>query len=113
MYYILDGKKVVSSDIQGWMKFMSTPRTDFWCRGKRKSIRRTKLFGVLISTVFLGIDHGFGKGKPVLFETMMFGDIVSDYQERYTTYDEAVKGHKFAVGYVIGAFISTKLNKLT
>lgn len=54
----------------------------------------------LVSTVFLGIDHNYGEGEPILFETMVFevkkGDI--DYsgieEERYTSYDDAMKGHE-------------------
>lgn len=30
------------------------------------------LFGRVVSTVFLGIDHSFGFGPPLLFETMVF-----------------------------------------
>lgn len=53
---------------------------------------------VRVSTVFLGINHGFG-GKPLWFETMVFsaGGDSTDYCERYETWDEAVEGHKKAV----------------
>lgn len=48
-----------------------------------------------VSTVFLGIDHNHsGKGPPVLFETMVFGGPLSDYQNRYCTWKEAEEGHK-------------------
>ena len=47
-----------------------------------------------------GYDHSFGNGKPILFETMVFGKDKNgkcDYRdqecERYTTWDEAIKGH--------------------
>ena len=52
---------------------------------------------VRISTVFLVIDHSFGDGPPLLFETMIFGGTYDEYQERYTTWDDAVDGHKYAV----------------
>lgn len=46
-----------------------------------------------VSTIFLGIDHGFF-GTPMWFETMIFGVSEFDsYQERYTTWAEAVLGH--------------------
>lgn len=35
-----------------------------------------------ISTVFLGIDHGFGHGEPVLWETMVFGGSLDGEQDR-------------------------------
>ena len=62
---------------------------------------------VMVSTVFLGLDHNFfGVGPPLLFETMAFeykpkawNDVVAelDYsglsQRRYATEDEARAGH--------------------
>jgi hypothetical protein len=52
---------------------------------------------VVVSTVFLGLDHSFGGGPPLLWETMIFGGKHNDYQTRYTTYDEARLGHDLAV----------------
>ena len=58
---------------------------------------------VEVSTVWLGMDHGFGFGrdadeyKPVIFETMIFGGKYSDWQRRYCTEWEAIKGHAEAV----------------
>jgi hypothetical protein len=46
-----------------------------------------------ISTVFLGLDHGWGDGPPVLYETMVFGGAMSDEQVRYCTRQEAIAGH--------------------
>ena len=46
-----------------------------------------------VSTVFLGLDHSFGHGPPVLFETMIFGGKHDQYQQRYCTRDEALAGH--------------------
>lgn len=62
-----------------------------------------KLFGysfeesACVSTVFLGIDHNFGDGAPLLFETMIFGGKHNEYQRRYATWTEAEAGHKHAV----------------
>jgi len=50
-----------------------------------------------VSTVFLGLDHSFGEGPPLLFETMIFGGPEDGYQDRYSTWDEAIEGHKKAV----------------
>lgn len=49
--------------------------------------------GVQVSTVFLGLDHSWGHGPPLLWETMIFGGEHDDYQDRYSTYDDAVAGH--------------------
>lgn len=59
-------------------------------------VRRTVIEDVEVSTVFLGIDHSFGGGRPVLFETMIFGGTHDEYQERYSTWDQAVAGHEAA-----------------
>lgn len=65
-----------------------------------------------VSTVWLGLDHSFmGKGKPIIFETMVFSGRLSkkkpdewfpngftyrkDFEQiRYCTEAEALKGHK-------------------
>ncbi len=52
---------------------------------------------VRISTGFLGIDHSFDDGPPVLFETMIFGGSHDGEQWRYCTKEEALEGHKEAV----------------
>lgn len=57
-----------------------------------------------ISTVDLGIDHSFGFGKPLYYETMIFNseeeNKFEDYQERYSTKDEAIIGHNKTIEYV-------------
>lgn len=58
---------------------------------------------VLVSTVFLGIDHGWRSPVPVLWETMIFGHPdFTDYQERYATREAAMEGHAKAVHLVCG-----------
>lgn len=62
---------------------------------------KTKVKGCEISTVDLGLDHSFGIGAPLYYETMIFGDDKFEgYQERYSTKKEAKKGHKEAIKYV-------------
>ena len=50
--------------------------------------------GFRVSTVWLGMDHGFGGDKPLIFETMVFGDGADDDMERYSTKAEALAGHE-------------------
>jgi len=60
---------------------------------------------ILISTVFLGINHNFGPDKdrhPLLFETMVFGGKYNELCQRYETYNEAVNGHEKVLKYVQG-----------
>jgi len=63
----------------------------------------TKFLGVEVSTVFLALDHAHDGGKPVLFETMIFGGPLNEEQYRYCTWDEAVVGHREAVRQVFWA----------
>jgi len=50
-----------------------------------------------VSTVWLGLDHSFGSGPPLIFESMVFDHSDSDesdvWCERYSTEEEAREGH--------------------
>ncbi len=59
--------------------------------------KKNRFEPISISTVFLGLNHNFGDGEPLLFETMIFGGKRDGYQERYATRQESIKGHKKAV----------------
>lgn len=63
---------------------------------EKRIVKQDKLSsGVLVSTVFLGLDHGFGHTNlPILYETMVFGGKLSEKQERYFTREEALAGHQ-------------------
>lgn len=62
---------------------------------------KTKFKGYVVSTVDLGLDHSFGIGAPLYYETMIFGDDrFEGYQVRYSTKKEAKKGHKETIKYV-------------
>jgi hypothetical protein len=54
--------------------------------------------GRWVSTVWLGIDHAFGQGPPLIFETMVFpskdGPLTDLDCDRYSTEDEALRGHQ-------------------
>lgn len=47
-----------------------------------------------VSTVWLGIDHGFGHYGPLIFETLVFGDDSGEAMWRYRTEDEALEHHQ-------------------
>jgi hypothetical protein len=54
-----------------------------------------------VSTVFLGLDHGFDEERPLVFETMIKGPTGEwGYQARCSTWDEALKMHAKAVAMV-------------
>lgn len=86
--YILNGKTPVEcNDLMEWAKQME---------GKNRVVEKSQFGDVKVSTVFLGLDHSFGGGEPLLFETMIFGGEHDQYQDRYSTWDEAAEGHKKA-----------------
>jgi hypothetical protein len=70
----------------------------------REDVRRVELTEIerngrkwTISTIFLGIDHGSRRGKPILFETMIFAEGDPDRHQsmsRYHTWEEAEIGHR-------------------
>jgi len=113
--YILKGKKPIPiDDVLEWGKWFET--------AKRIVKQETLKNGLWVSTVFLGLDHNFlNKGKPILFETMIFSKkkwwwdywnrfcrIVNKREwkkrmeseldmDRYSTWKEATAGHEAMV----------------
>lgn len=84
--YILKDKKVVAChDLLEWAK---------WFETADRHVADENVGKYRISTVFLGIDHNFLGGEPILFETMVFSDDEDGDEERYSTWEEAEKGHK-------------------
>lgn len=92
--YILDeqGKPIREPDLLKFGRWFET--------GNRR-VASDYIGNVFISTVFLGIDHSFHvDGPPILYETMIFGGDHDQYQDRYSTKEEAIAGHKKAVALV-------------
>ena len=87
--YILKGHEAVPvTDLLEWAKWLDTAN---------RRVERTRIGEIEVSTVFLGLDHSFGGGPPLLFETMVFGGPLDHYQWRCSTWDEAVAQHAEAV----------------
>jgi hypothetical protein len=83
--YILNGHKPVKcDDLMRWAR---------WFETADRHVRDTARDDVRVSTVFLGLDHGWD-GRPMLFETMLFVNGSSIDCERYSTWDEAEAGHE-------------------
>ena len=55
----------------------------------------------------LGLDHAWS-GPPLLFETMVFGGELDEFQERYTSKPDALAGHARAVARVLQALALRK-----
>ncbi len=96
-YYILDGKTPVPvDDVLVWARWFEGDRT-----ADHRVVARDDIGTVLVSTVFLGIDHAWFDGPPVLFETLVFG--WSGEMRRYATWEEAEVGHAEVVADVRAA----------
>ena len=90
--YDIDGNPI---DLMTWAKLFEQKRKDGY-----GDIGKTDLEnGLFVSTVWLGLDHGFS-GKPLIFETMVFDQTDAEHDgsnldcERYSTKEEANKGHE-------------------
>lgn len=52
---------------------------------------------ITVSTVFLGMNHAFAPGAPMLFETCVVHPGISEVVQRYPTWEQAEAGHKMMV----------------
>ena len=83
--YILDGdgNPVKEPNVAKWEKAFEGDR----------HIGIDKIGDADVSTVFLAMDHSFGEGPPVLWETMVFGGPLDQEQARYSSKADALAGH--------------------
>jgi hypothetical protein len=116
-YVLRDRKPVPVSDVLEWAK--SREHFEENCRigytivrpdgtTVERSPSKPEESECAVSTVFLGIDHGWGRGKPVLFETLVFNGPpgLEDEMDRYCTFGEAVSGHREMVERVKATMIA-------
>lgn len=97
-HYILVNKIPKEVSLMEWAE---------WIGNSNRIVKQTHLTdNIMVSTVFLGIDHSFDDGDPILFETMIFGGKHNEYQERYTTWDDAIKGHSRACQMILSKVFS-------
>jgi len=83
--YILKNREaVVEPDLLKWGR---------WFEKGDKRVGETMIGDVRVSTVFLGLDHNFGDGPPLLFETMVFGGELDQEMDRCSTWAESVIMH--------------------
>lgn len=116
--YILDDDHhvVPAPGLKAWAVFMD--------QHKKRVVEQTTTRHYWVSTVFLGIDHGwYGKRLPVVFETMTFDrrHVVKEWSfdpgrlrrvreeadlpgwsfDRYSSWDDALTGHRAIVGRIL------------
>lgn len=103
-HYILDedGRTPIPCpDHEKWAKWYET----HWFEGRQvaedfvtmptDSIIKAILFSkvIRVSTVFLGLNHNWGEGPPLLWETLIDAQNHDHTLFRYTTYEAAAAGH--------------------
>lgn len=88
--YILEGKTpVICDDTTAWNQ---------WFHTHNRSIAKTRVGDLEVSTVFLGLDHQWKKDGPkLLFETMIFDGERGTGEIRYSTWEQAIQGHNRVV----------------
>jgi hypothetical protein len=83
--YILQGKEPVPADLMTWAR---------WYETADRAVAKSDVGPFQVSTVFLGLDHSFGSGPPMLFETMVFkGSAADEWCERCSTWEQAEEMH--------------------
>ena len=90
-FYILDdaGDPVACADLLVWGRWIEDND-----RQVAEDFVTFKDVTVRVSTVFLGLDHNFGDGPPILYETMVFEGENDQDQYRYGSREEALAGHE-------------------
>ena len=94
-----DGNPVEETDLIKWATWYETS-------AERRRVALDEINGKRISTIFLALDFDFiyRKGKPILWETMIFDAKEIIYSERYTSLADAKAGHAEAVKLVRSEF---------
>ena len=96
--YMLKGREVIeTTDLLEWAEWLETSgyERQIGLDSGPDPVTREPGATITISTVFLGLDHGwYHDGPPILFETMVFGGEHDHFHWRYATYDEAEEGHR-------------------
>ena len=94
LYYVLDADKniLATTDLKKWGEWFGSSPDRFLKQEYIKSGDQE----YFVSTVFLAVDHSYMGGTPILFETMVLesGKMSEVYMQRYTEYDEAMRGHE-------------------
>ncbi len=94
MYYDMDNRPF--ENVNQWGEYKES-------LGDGVIIRSDHIGKYYVSTVYIGLDMNLFRGRPLIFETMIFTDDsdredeLDMYQDRYTTKEEANLGHEKAL----------------
>ena len=84
-YYKLWGREAVPATMKEWSSSY-----------EQQNMRRVGFYkdgDLVVSTVFLGMDHSFGFGPPMIFETLTQRVGGEENMVRYSTWKQARAGH--------------------
>jgi hypothetical protein len=85
-YVLLPDGSVKPASLMDWAAMYQSPAS--------RRVGDDTINGVRVSTVFLGLDHSYGDGPPLLFETKAFGGDLDEACERCSTLEEAKAQHE-------------------
>ena len=80
------GEPVQVTDLREWAKWFEANKFG-------RHVGDDRLGDMHVSTVLLGVDEDFGSGRPVLYETRIFGGPLDQKRETYHTKADAAIGH--------------------
>lgn len=90
-HYILIDRTPIAVTLLAWAKWWEA-------HDKERIVAQDTVGNSFVSTVFLGLDHNFfDKGPPLFFESLVFDGPLADTMRRYSTWQEAMAGHKALV----------------
>lgn len=87
-YILDDGKPLKVDDVLMWAQWFGTAE---------RVVAADNVGDARILTVFLGFNHNWGFGDPILWETIIVGGQHGQHQTRYSSLEDAVAGHAEAL----------------
>lgn len=96
-YYDREGNPI---SLEGWAHLIE--KHEDYRRVASTVIPETNVW---VSTVWLGLDHNYWGGPPLIFETMVWNEHGADDEicERWSSENEAVAGHLAVVSALLAA----------
>ena len=92
MHFILEGKIAKPTDFLTWA---------LWYGRADRTVARTQIDKIIVSTVFFGLDFSLGsESVPELFETMILGGELDGSKVRCATWEQAEELHNRYVAIV-------------
>src|SRR5262245_61047886 len=91
MYFDIDGSPIT---LWEWVALMERRRPGaLWREAGGWRVGWDGVSAEHVSTVWLGLDHGWGRGAPIIFESLVCGGLFDGTMRRYSTLEQARAGH--------------------